>query len=223
MVRVSSRRINKLCKEAKCNYFRNKVRSCGNDKKKLFELCKTLMNTKKSSVLPQHTSEVNLAKEFASFFSTKIQKIRDTFDMSNNSKRNDTPATVPFETLDCFQTISEDELHKIIMTGNSKSCSLDPIPTTLLKACINTLLPVLCKIVNLSLSESSFPTSFKAATVNPLLKKPTVDPEDMKNYRPVSNLPYMAKITEKVIVEQLNQHMTLNSLHEPYRKQHCSE
>ena len=59
------------------------------------------------------------------------------------------------------------------------------------------------------------------------MKKPSLNHEDLKNYRPVSNLPYLAKLTEKVVVGQLNQHMTDQNLHEPnqsaYRKAHSTE
>ena len=47
---------------------------------------------------------------------------------------------------------TEDEVHKIIMNSPSKSCSLDPIPTWLLKCCINELLPIITSVINLSLS-----------------------------------------------------------------------
>ena len=49
----------------------------------------------------------------------------------------------------------------------------------------------------------------------------------MKNYRPVSNLPFLSKIIEKAAVQQMNQHMTENDLHESnqsaYRKNHSTE
>ena len=61
----------------------------------------------------------------------------------------------------------------------------------------------------------------------PLLKKSSLDKEDLKNYRPVSNLSYISKLSEKVIVKQLNQHMIDNNLHEPfqsaYRSHHSTE
>lgn len=71
------------------------------------------------------------------------------------------------------------------------------------------------------------PLILKAATVTPLLKKPELDPENMKNYRPVSNLPYISKLIEKAIVTQLDSHMSENSLHEihqsAYHKYHSTE
>ena len=70
----------------------------------------------------------------------------------------------------------------------SKSCDLDPLPTHMLKQSIDEFVPIVTAMVNKSLSEAIVPGSFKQATVRPLLKKPGLDKENLKNYRPVSNL-----------------------------------
>ncbi|XP_070582622.1 LOW QUALITY PROTEIN: uncharacterized protein [Erythrolamprus reginae] len=49
----------------------------------------------------------------------------------------------------------------------------------------------------------SFPPLYKEAVVRPLLKKPSLDPAVLNNYRPVSNLPFMGKVVEKVVALQL--------------------
>ena len=138
---------------------------------------------------------------------------------------DDTGAPPPV--LDILAPTTEAELRKIIMSGNSKSCSLDPIPTQLLKSSLETLLPTLTNIVNASLSSATVPRSLKSATVTPLLKKASLDNEDFKNYRPVSNLPYLSKLIEKVAVKRLNTHMTQYNLHEyfqsAYRMYHSTE
>ena len=63
--------------------------------------------------------------------------------------------------------------------------------------------------------------------MRPLLKKPGLDPENLKNYRPVSNLPFLSKVLEKVVLQQLLDHLESNNLLEPfqsaYRKGHCTE
>ena len=119
--------------------------------------------------------------------------------------------------LDVLDPASEEEVKKIILSGNSKSCGLDPIPTYLLKSAIETLLPVLTKIMHNSLTSANVPQTLKAATVTPLLKKSTLSKEDLKNYRPVSNLPYLSKVVEKVVVKRLNTHMSQHHLHEYYQ------
>jgi hypothetical protein len=182
------------------------------------------MHVTKETVLPTHSDSQGLAKQFADFFDEKIAKIRQEF-LDVTEVQDDTDDQPPL--LSKFTLITEEELKKIIMSGNSKSCMLDPIPTTLLKDSLDTLLPVLTKIVNLSMSSSVVPSKFKTAVVFPLIKKVLLYREDLKNYRPVSNLPYISKLTEKVVVGQLNSHMTDNNLHcmfqSAYREGHSTE
>ena len=109
----------------------------------------------------------------------------------------------------------------------NKSCELDPIPTWLLKKCLSVLLPLITKIVNMSLTTGTFPECYKDAIIRPILKKSNMDPENMKNYRPVSNLHFLSKIIEKVVAGRLEQHISNNNLHDPfqsaYRASHSTE
>ena len=114
-----------------------------------------------------------------------------------------------------------------ITKSPNKSCSLDPFPTFLLKDCLDELLPAITTIVNASLSSALVPTSFKKAVVTPLIKKPTLDPDTLGNYRSVSNLSFVSKILEKVVSERLKAHKTAEGLFEPfqsaYRAGHSTE
>ena len=74
---------------------------------------------------------------------------------------------------------------------------LDLLPATLLKQHFDLLLPIILKIVNLSLESSHFPFSLKTAVLSPLLKKASLDHEVHANYRPISNLKVISKIIEK--------------------------
>ena len=70
---------------------------------------------------------------------------------------------------------------------------------------------------------------FKSAHVSPLLKKPFLNKDNMKNYLPVlvSNLSFLSKVLEKVVVNQLNTHInssnTSNQYQSAYRKFHSTE
>ena len=92
---------------------------------------------------------------------------------------------------------------------------MDPIPTFLLKKLSKELAPILLHIVNCSLIKSVFPSEIKKAVVKPTIKKTTADAECLKNYRPVSNLPVISKLIEKIVLDQLNQHLEANKLHCP--------
>ena len=87
--------------------------------------------------------------------------------------------------------------------------------------------PVIADLVNAALSSGKFPTDLKSAIVKPLLKKPGLDQEILKNFRPVSNLSFVSKVIEKVIAAHLLDHMQENGLMDPYqsayRKGHSTE
>ena len=89
---------------------------------------------------------------------------------------------------------------------------LDSIPTFLLKLCFNEFGLIITNIVNLSLSEEIFPSSFKQALVQPLLKKPSLPTDDLNNFRPISYLNFISKILEKVVASRIQSHLSSNSL-----------
>ena len=82
-------------------------------------------------------------------------------------------------------------------------------------------------MVTKSIATNTFPSCLKHAIITPLIKKPTLERETLNNYRPVSNLTYIEKLKEKVMVNRLNIHMTNANLHAPlqsaYRKHHSTE
>ncbi|KAK3102012.1 hypothetical protein FSP39_008113 [Pinctada imbricata] len=63
--------------------------------------------------------------------------------------------------------------------------------------------------------------------VRPLIKKPDLDRDVFKNYRPVSNLSFLSKVLEKVVAVRLDQHLENNTLHDSrqsaYRVGHSTE
>jgi hypothetical protein len=195
-----------------------KIEDNKDDHKKLFQLANNLLYRKQQLALPTHTSPEDLADRFVCFFSDKINKIKDEFTnpvSSSPACEAHTPKQPPI--FSKFTPIDEGSLEKLIIHGNSKSCGLDPMPTHLLKSSLPVLLPALCMIVNNSLVTGEMPDRLKTAVVTPLLKKASLDVENFKNFRPVSNLPYISKLIERVAVVQMDTHMTNNSLHEVYQ------
>ena len=108
-----------------------------------------------------------------------------------------------------------------------KTCALDQLPASVLTKCLPRLLPVITDIVNHSLDEALMPNSLKTALIIPLLKKTNLDTEDFKNFRPVSNLPFVSKLIEKSVAVQLVQYIDDNNLDEKlqsaYKKLHSTE
>ncbi len=81
------------------------------------------------------------------------------------------------------------------------------------------MLPVaeepLLNIINSSLSLGHVPKPFKLAFIKPLIKK--LDPSELANYRPISNLLFMSKILEKVVSAQLCSFLQNNYLYEEFQ------
>ena len=96
----------------------------------------------------------------------------------------------------CVYSVN-DEVKKLILSSQDKSCDLDPLPTKLLKFCLDVLLTPITHIVNLSLESGSFPDVLKVSHITPLLKTPLLSKDDMKNYRPVSSLNFFSEIIKK--------------------------
>ena len=115
----------------------------------------------------------------------------------------------------------------IILSSTDSSCSLDLIPTKLLKSCIEPLTPPLTHLINLSLSEGTFPTQFKHAVVTPLLKKQSLPKNDLSSYRPISNLNFVSKVLERVLYSRLCNHLesfpSLSPFQSAYRKFYSTE
>jgi len=97
----------------------------------------------------------------------------------------------------------------------------------MLKIYLPELLPFITEMCNASLQQGCFPLSQRHAVVRPRLKKAGADPTDVQNYRPVSNLAFMAKVVEKLACHQLVaffEHLKLlPSLQSAYRKKHSTE
>ena len=82
-----------------------------------------------------------------------------------------------------FSPFAAADIRRIITQSPGKSCLLDPLPTELLKASLDDLLPISTTFCNQSLLEGVLPISQKSAIITPILKKASLDPNDAANYR----------------------------------------
>ena len=100
-------------------------------------------------------------------------------------------------------------------------------PTSLLQDIAPTVVLAITSIMNSSLSSGTVPSAFKQATITPLLKKPTLNPAQVENYRPVSLLPFLSKTLERAVAKQvtnfLNQNGQLDPKQSGFRSGHSTE
>ena len=111
-----------------------------------------------------------------------------------------------------FKLPTVKDIQNIICSSPSRQSTLDPIPTSIIKSCLHVFAPVITDAVISSLSSGCVPRSLKTAVISPLLKKP-----NLNHYRPISNLPFLTKVLEKVVSSCLVSHMRSNGLYKTYQ------
>ena len=186
-----------------------------------------LYNTCQSAYRPGHSTETALLKVVNDLFLS--------LNKGNISVLALLDFSSAFDTID--HTILVHRLHTdfgftdtvlfFLLNSAPKSCELDPIPSKLLIECLDSILPSLTDLFNSSLAYGIFPQCFKSALVTPILKKRCLDHNDLNNYRPVSNLCFIAKILEKLVLSQVSSYLNSNNLYNTcqsaYRPGHSTE
>ena len=195
-----------------------------NDHKRIHKAVNYLTGNDQEKILPSHTSKEELANLMTEFYSNKVVNIRKSILPSEVNTDNSEICSSSFST---FCLVSKDDLRKIIHKMKPKGHPNDPIPVWLVKDSLDALAPALLHIVNKSLQQSFFPDSLKHASVSPDIKERDGDQEAFKNYRPVSNLPFLSKLLEKCASTQLEAYLWNNNLYpnfqSAYRKDHSCE
>ena len=131
------------------------------------------------------------------------------------------------QALTCFVPPSISDVVRMVKSSPSKQCQADPLPTWLLKESIDILAPFLTVLLSTSLRNAEVPATWKHAVVLPLLKSPGLDCAEVRNFRPVSNLPFLSKLLERVVNSQIVAHLMNNDLmprdQSAYRRGHSTE
>jgi hypothetical protein len=169
-------------------------------------------------------SDTVSAPTFHAFFEDKVDAVRGaTADASPPSFQ---PAVFDCQ-LSSLGTVTVAEVTTAIMRLPDKQCSSDILPTWLFKSCAEELSPFLAQLFTRSFAAGTVPLSYKAAYVTPLLKKPDLDPADVRSHRPISNLSVVSKLQERLVAGRLTAYLTSNglmpSLQSAFRANHSTE
>ena len=188
----------------------------------------TLLHNKKPQS-PFSLIDTPLCSKFVVFFCTKIATLRSSvhsllpsLDLSpfDGSLFLDLPTSSNL--LSLLPEVAVSEVMSLLNALPCKTCGLDFLPTSLLKACSFSFSQIITRLANLSFSEGVFPTLFKVAQISPILKKPNLDSSTLSNFRPISNLNNISKILEKLFMLRVVDHVSscdaFNSFQSAYRK-----
>ena len=123
-----------------------------------------------------------------------------------------------------FQGVNETEIKKVIKSIKTNACGADKISAYFLKLCIDHIAKPIADIVNKSFEAGVFPSRWKMALVKPL---PKVNiPSGPSDFRPISLLPAISKIMEKIAVKQMIEHlkskMLLDKHQSAYKRNHST-
>ena len=105
------------------------------------------------------------------------------------------------------------EITSIIKSLRNSCPGWDSISTQVLKSTIDSYLPALVHIMNLSLSQAEVPPQMKVAKVTPIFKNG--DPKQLSNHRPISILPVFSKILERIVYNRISSFIELNNILHP--------
>lgn len=162
----------------------------------------SLNNKQFNSNISVDVDEIN--KYFANICTAQSVPDREVVTFYKNNFKSD--FTVKFS----FVCVSEDDILKALNTIKSKAIGLDGIPITLLHLAYPYILPTLTHIINYCLENSVFPNSWKGGLVRPIPK--VNNAIELKDFRPITILPAISKILERVVESQLRRHITDNNI-----------
>ncbi len=130
------------------------------------------------------------------------------------------------QTFDLVLTDNTGVYEIIDFLKSSKCKDAFQLDTMLMKKHLYVLVPSITHLINLSIKNCYFPGAWKQAIVTPVFK--SGDRHDASNYRPISILPVLSKVTEKVAIKQLTAFLStsnfgLHPMQFGFRPNHSTE
>jgi len=226
--------LKKLIRSAKTTYYQHQFTKFKNDMKNTWVTIKDIMNKNKNeSTMPEHffiqnekvSNKQAIVNNFNSYFSNIGPELASNISPPPNKHFSDFLQN-PFPNDFTFNNVTEAIVIKTIDSLKSKtSAGYDRLSNVLLKKIKAPLITPLVFIINQSLNSGVFPDLLKIAKVLPVYKKE--DKHSLSNYRPISILPAISKIFEKIIFNQLHTFFHVNKLYNKnqygFRESHSTE
>lgn len=220
-VKAYSRLYRKVCQNAKSNYISNKIKSADNKIKTVWKIinsetgkCKGRETefTLRTSQGPVVGSDAEVAQEFENFFTNIPIKTTGSLNSSASLSVSLLEAHIP---LCCdefqFRKVSPQEVIKAFKLIKAKNTEdLWGMSVKLCGSFVESLAPYLAIVFNMCVDQGTFPDLLKESKIVPLFK--SGDKTDPSNFRPVSVLPVLSKIFEKLMLNQMLPHFALNKL-----------
>ena len=210
-------KVNSLNTKLKKAYFSQKIANCQGNMKETWSTINRLINkrsktTNISSLVVDEeclTKSCEIADSMNEYFCTIGDKLSCKIPNVKNPLLNGDYSINENHARFQFQMIRPEELGKIMNKfKTSHSFGIDGVSSFFLKIGMPVLAPSLCSIFNTSISQGRFPENWKIARVSPIYKDGST--EDRSNYRPISVLPVVSRLFEKIVFDQVFNYFTEN-------------
>ena len=208
--------VNNCIKIAKRKYYTENLEANVQDQRKTWKLLNELQNRQsvKGSISELKMGDATLKDptSIAEAFNSHFTNVGPNLAQSISHTDIDPLSYLkPVSSSFSFHEVTNKDVLLLLQNLNSKKATgPDKIPAKLLKLAGNIISPSLTKIFNCSLSSGIFPEDWKVARVSPVYKAGTKS--DPNNYRPISVVPIVAKIFEKLVHNQLYRYLATNNL-----------
>ena len=201
--RILRNKVTAEVKKMKKMYYINKLQNTEGNPAQAWKTLKTLLPNKGTSNSVHSSDEKNTANNFNNFFVNVGNELSTTIP---NFKDCMTPSE-PFcdGKFDLHLVFESDILSMLNNLKNTNSVGLDGISANILKLAAEEITPSLTYLINRTILEHKVPTQWKRAKVVPLFKNG--NKELPNNYRPISLLPVVSKILERVVHKQLSHYI----------------
>ncbi len=188
----------KAARQAIAKFFSDIISKYSHTPKILFSTINSIINPRTSN---EAEPSADICERFLSFFVEKIDGFRSSLIPSYSNTLLECPVnTVKFNS---FQPVSFFDLRNLVMQVKSTTSPQDVVPSDIIKGSFDIIGSSIQTIISSCLVSGTVPAFLKYAVVHPLLKKPNVDVKCLNNYRPISKLPFLSKVMEKVVQSQL--------------------
>ena len=195
-------KVNAEVKKYKKLYYVNKLQQSERNPNEVWKTLKSLLPNKKSDTNIQSGNEQHMTNDFNNFFANIGEELLSTIPTLQNDNWDDTLDYFSDEKFDIHIVFESDILAQINRMKNKNSVGLDGISSSILKLSAEEITPSLTYLINRAILEHRVPTQWKKAKIIPLHKNGNKDLPN--NYRPISLLPVVSKILERVVHNQLS-------------------
>ena len=225
-------KFNSLKRTARQKYYSDKIKEFRHNSQRLWKILNSMIGKHNDKGLPTDSFNIDgktvtdphtISNSFCNFYSTNSKKLADNIPNSNKNFQDYLGEPVGESIF--FEPTDENEIEKYIKSlPNKTSSGYDSISNIIVKGLSGVLREPLCKVFNNSMSEGKFPDKMKIAEITPVYK--SKEKNMQSNYRPISLLPVLSKVLEKIIYKRvysfLMQHNVLYTSQYGFRTEHST-